>query len=74
MKSEGIKSSLKSAADAVAANAGPGYEAEDPRTINWIGIVNVYPATKEAGHDNYANNTLLKSLGAVGLSLTKGGR
>ena len=74
MKSEGIKSVLKSVADAVAANAGDGYAAEDPRTINWIGIVNVYPETKEAGRDNYANNTLLKAVGAVGLPLTKGGK
>ena len=74
MKSEGIKSHLKSAGDAVAANAGPGYVAEDPRTLNWIGILNVYPETKEAGRDNYANNTLIKAVGAVGLSLSKGGR
>ena len=67
-------SALKSAADAVAANAGDGYEAEDPRSINWIGIVNVYPATKEAGHDNYQNNTLLKAVSAVGLPMTKGGK
>ena len=74
MKSEGIKSHLKSAGDAVAANAGSGYVAEDPRTLNWIGILNVYPETKEAGRDNYANNTLIKAVGAVGLSLSKGGR
>lgn len=67
-------SALKSAGDAVASNAGPGYAAEDPRAINWIGIVNVYPETKEAGLDNYANNTLLKAVSAVGLPMTKGGK
>ena len=42
MKSAEIKSVLKQAADTVAGIAGDGYVAEDPRTINWIGIVNVY--------------------------------
>ena len=34
-------------------------------------IVNVYPDSKEAAHDNYENNTLLKALGASGLPTTK---
>lgn len=34
-------------------------------------IVNVYPDSKEAAHDNYENNTLLKALGASGLPSSK---
>lgn len=34
-------------------------------------IVNVYPDSKEAAHDNYENNTLLKALGSSGLPNTK---
>lgn len=71
MKSEGIQSKLSQAAHAVANIAGPEYAAEDPRTIRWIGIVNVHPASKSAAHDNFENNTLLKALQAAGLSLTK---
>lgn len=74
MKSAEIKSVLKQAADTVAGIAGDGYVAEDPRTINWIGIVNVYPKDKAAGHDNFKNNTLLKAVQAAGLPLTKGGK
>lgn len=34
-------------------------------------IVNVYPDSKEAAHDNYENNTLLKALGSSGLPKSK---
>ena len=71
MKSEGIQSKLSQAAKAVANIAGPEYAAEDPRVIRWIGIVNVHPASKNAAHDNFENNTLLKALQAAGLPLTK---
>lgn len=71
MKSEGIQSKLSQAAQAVANIAGPEYAAEDPRAIRWIGIVNVHPASKNAAHDNFENNTLLKALQAAGLPLTK---
>ena len=74
MKSSGIKSALKAAGDAVASTAGPDYVAEEPREINWIGIVNVYPDSKAAAHDNYENNTLIKAISSVGLQMTKGGR
>ena len=71
MKSEGIQSKLSQAAQAVANIAGPEYVAEDPRAIRWIGVVNVHPASKNAAHDNFENNTLLKALQAAGLPLTK---
>ena len=71
MKSEGIQSKLSQAAKAVANIAGPEYAAEDPRAIRWIGVVNVHPASKNAAHDNFENNTLLKALQAAGLPLTK---
>lgn len=74
MKSTPIKSAIKQAANAVADIAGAGYVAENPREINWIGIVNVYPENKQAGHDNFKNNTLLKAIQAAGLPLTKGGK
>lgn len=73
MKSDGMKSAIKQAADQVASIAGEGYVAEDPREINWIGIVNVYPEDKKAGHDNFENNTLIKAAYAAGLKMSKGG-
>lgn len=74
MKSDGVKSLLKAAGDQVATIAGDGYTTEEARDLNWISIVNVYPETKEAGHDNFKNNTLLKALSASGLKMTKRGK
>ena len=34
-------------------------------------IANVYPDSKEAAHDNYEHNTLLKAKGASGLKQAK---
>ena len=34
-------------------------------------IVNVYPDSKEAAHDNYEHNTLMKAKGASGFKQTK---
>lgn len=73
MKSGGIKSMIKQAGEQVAAAAGDGYAAGEARDLNWICVVNVYPETKEAGHDNFKNNTLLKALNSSGLKLTKRG-
>ena len=77
MKSDGMQSKLKAAAEVVASNAkgssGEEYVAGDPRAINWISIVNVYPDDKAAGRDNFKNNTLLKALQAAGLPMTKKG-
>ena len=73
MKSGGIKGQLQQAANTVAQMAGSGYAAGEARDLNWISVVNVYPDTKEAGHDNFKNNTLLKALNSSGLKLTKRG-
>lgn len=75
MKSEGIQSKLKAAAEQVASIAssmsGDEYTAGDPRTINWIAVENVYPDSERAANDNFKNNTLLKAVQAAGLPLTK---
>lgn len=34
-------------------------------------VVNVFPASKEAAHDNYEHNTLEKALGVSGLPRSK---
>lgn len=68
MKSDGMVSILQSAGNSVASAAGDGYESSI-----WMGsyaaVAYVDPVTKEAGLDNYKNNTLLKSLGAAGLGM-----
>ena len=38
----------------------------------WLAFCNVYPDSKDAAHENYTENTLLKALGSSGLKLTKG--
>ena len=70
MKSPEIQAHLQSAGNMVAKAAGDGYAAETD-VINWIAITNVYPDTKEAAHDNFKNNSLLKALGSVGLPMRK---
>lgn len=70
MKSSAMQSALLEAGNAVANNAGDEYAAE-VHTANWIAISNVYPDSKKAANDNFRHNTLLKSLGAVGLSMGK---
>lgn len=68
MKSEEIQAHLQRAGEAVANAAGNGYAAKT-QEINWIAITNVYPDSKEAAHDNFQNNSLLKAIGAVGLPM-----
>lgn len=70
MKSPEMQSALLDAGNAVASSAGADYAAE-VHTANWIAISNVYPNSKEAAHENYKDNTLLKALGSVGLSMVK---
>lgn len=70
MKSGEMQSALLEAGNAVANNAGAEYAAE-VHIANWIAISNVYPDSKKAANDNFRHNTLLKSLGAVGLSMEK---
>lgn len=68
MKSEEIQAHLQAAGEAVANSAGNGYAAKTS-TIRWIAVTNVYPDTKEAAHDNFKNNSLLKAVGSVGLKM-----
>lgn len=70
MKSPEIQAQLQKAGDAVAAAAGKGYGTR-VHDANFVSIANVYPDTKEAAHDNYKNNSLLKAIGSVGLKTRK---
>ena len=70
MKSEEIQAHLQKAGEMVAHAAGDGYTA-DTDVLNWVAITNVYPDTKEAAHDNFKNNSLLKAVGTVGLPMRK---
>ncbi len=70
MKSAEMQSALLEAGNAVASSAGSDYAAE-VHVANWIAISNVYPNSKQAAHENFKDNTLLKALGSVGLSQTK---
>lgn len=68
MKSAAMQAHLTQAGNAVAAAAGDGYEART-HLADYVAITNVYPATREAARENYEDNTLLKALGSVGLSM-----
>lgn len=71
MKGPEMKAALQEAGSAVARAAGGDY-ACDVDTLNWIAIANVYPNSKEAAHENFKSNSLLKAIGSVGLSTSKG--
>jgi hypothetical protein len=62
LKSEEMKSILGQLGAQKAAQAGPGY---NYRVYDFPerSACNVYPDTKEAAHDNYENNTLVKVIG-----------
>ena len=71
MKSPAMGSQLQeagqmavSAADASA----PGY-ATDLHIAPYTAVCTVYPSTREAGLDNYLNNTLLKAVQGTGLRM-----
>lgn len=70
MKSPEVKAHLQKAGEAVATAAGQGYNTR-VHDADFISIANVYPDTKEAAHDNYKNNSLLKAVGSVGLKTSK---
>lgn len=70
MKSAEMQSHLSEAGQAVAAAAGTDYDHQG-YVLNYVAIENIFPASKEAAHDNYENNALLKALGSAGLSMTK---
>ena len=70
MKSAEMQSALLEAGQTVAGIAGEGFAAE-VHVANFRAISNVYPENKEAAKENYKDNTLLKALGASGLSMVK---
>ena len=70
MKSSEMQAALRDAGNSVARSAGSDYSC-DVDVINWIAIANVFPNSREAAHDNFKNNSLLKAVGSVGLSMSK---
>ena len=68
MKSSAMQEHLTRAGNAVANAAGVGYEART-HVASFVAITNVYPASAEAAKENYEDNTLLKAIGSVGLSM-----
>lgn len=70
MKSPEIQAHLQKAGEKVASAAGEGYGART-HTASFVAITNVYPETAEAARRNYAENRLLKGIGAAGLPTTK---
>lgn len=71
MKSAEMQAHLRQAAAAVAQSAGPGY-GSDVHIADYVAIGTAFPDSEEAAIDNAENNTLLKALGSVGLSMKKG--
>ena len=59
LKSSEMQSLLDSYGAQKAAQAGEGYD-HAVHVHQKRAVANVFPATKEAAHDNYENNTLLK--------------
>ena len=70
MKSPEIVEALQEAGNAVAAQAGADYAATTHQA-RWIAVANVFPNSREAAHDNFKNNTLLKAVGSAGLPGSK---
>ena len=63
LRSQEMQNILQSAADVKAAACGQGYEASVHVGVNRA-YANIYPATKDAYHDNLDNNTLEKVIRA----------
>lgn len=70
MKSSEIQSHLNEAGEMVANASGLDCKVET-KTINWIAVTNIATDTPKAYYENLKNNTLLKALGSVGLSMSK---
>ena len=67
MKSPEMQAHLAKAGEAVARAAGADYD-HQTYVINWVAVENIFPASEAAAHENFEENTLLKALGAAGLS------
>lgn len=68
MKSAEMQAVLTQAGNAVASAAGGDYGVRT-HVASFVAIANVYPNSAKAAKDNFENNTLVKSLGAAGLSM-----
>ena len=68
MKSAEMQAILTQAGNAVASAAGGDYGVRT-HVASFVAIANVYPNSAKAAKDNFENNTLVKSLGAAGLSM-----
>lgn len=67
MKSQEMQAHLHEAGEVVARAAGSDYD-HKTYTLNYVAVENIFPASKNAAHENFTHNTLLKALGSVGLS------
>lgn len=65
LKSEPMQQTVKEHAANIAANAsamsGKEYNSRGG-ALNYTSVATAFPDSKEAAHDNYENNTLLKSM------------
>jgi hypothetical protein len=71
MKSPAMQGQLEQAGQMAVNTADsscPGY-ATDTHIAPFTAVCTVYPSTREAGLDNYLNNTLLKAVQGTGLSM-----
>lgn len=68
MKSAEMQAVLTQAGNAVASAAGGDYGVRT-HVASFVAIANVYPNSAKAAKDNFENNTLVKSIGAAGLSM-----
>ncbi len=68
MKSPEMQAALTSAGQVVASAAGGEYGVRT-HVASFVAITNVYPDSAKAAKDNYENNTLVKALGAAGLTM-----
>lgn len=69
MKSPAMLSQLEQAGQDIASTANCSHDgySTDTHIAPYTGVCTVYPSTREAGLDNYLNNTLLKATGGSGL-------
>lgn len=68
MKSQEMQAVLTQAGNAVASAAGGDYGVRT-HVASFVAIANVYPDSAKAAKDNMENNTLVKALGAAGLTM-----
>lgn len=68
MKSPEMMAVLEQAGNTVAGIAGDDYGVR-VHQASFVAIANVYPDSKKAAADNYKNNSLVRALGASGLSM-----